>query len=219
MRARFPSLLAAACAATVLLAAPVLAAPEVPLAPKPAPQRPNAGHWVKPPAKLPPAAKGHRATRLDMLFKALKAAPDDETAKAIEIRIWATWMVSPSDTANLLMHRVRAAIEGKDLKLATKLLNAIITIKPGYVEAWNQRATIEYKERRFGAALNDIAQVLKREPRHFGALTGFGLILQDIGDDKQALEVFRRTLKIYPRIERIPNLVKELTVKVEGRDI
>ena len=219
MRARFPSLLAAACAATVLLAAPVLAAPEAPLTPKPAPQRPNADHWVKPPAKLPPAAKGHRATRLDMLFKALKAAPDDETAKAIEIRIWATWMVSPSDTANLLMHRVRAAIEGKDLKLATKLLDAIITIKPGYVEAWNQRATIEYKERRFGAALNDIAQVLKREPRHFGALSGLGMIFHEIGDDKEALEAYRRALKIYPRLPKVQDMVKRLSEKLEGRNI
>ena len=61
--------------------------------------------------------------------------------------------------------------------------------------------------------------MLKREPRHFGALAGFGLILQDIGDDKQALEVYRRALTLYPRMERIPDLVKTLQEKVEGRDI
>ena len=62
-------------------------------------------------------------------------------------------------------------------------------------------------------------EVLRREPRHFGALSGLGLILQDLGDDKQALEVYRRTLDIYPRIQRVPDLVKTLKEKVEGRDI
>jgi tetratricopeptide (TPR) repeat protein len=210
MRTRFPCLLSAALAATALLVQPAAAAP------KPAP---DAGHWVKPPAKLPPVRKGDHSSRLDLLFKALKAAPDKETAKAIEIRIWATWMVSPSDTANLLMTRVREAIEGKDLKLATRLLDAIIKIKPSYVEAWNQRATIEYQERQYGRAISDIGQVLRREPRHFGALSGLGMIYQDIGDDKEALEAYRRALKIYPKLQRIPEIVKQLSEKVEGRDI
>jgi len=61
--------------------------------------------------------------------------------------------------------------------------------------------------------------VLKREPRHFGALSGLGLILQDIGDDKQALEVYRRALAVYPRLRCIPDMVKTLQEKVEGRDI
>ncbi|HZD90789.1 MAG TPA: tetratricopeptide repeat protein [Pseudolabrys sp.] len=187
--------------------------------PHAAPQTPEWGDWVKPPAKLPPVAKGARTSRLDRLFAALKSAPDDDTAKAIELRIWATWMVSPSDTANLLMKRVREAIDGDDLKLATKLLDAIIKIRPNYVEAWNQRATIEYKERRFGAAINDISQVLKREPRHFGALAGLGMIYQEIGDDAEALEAYRRALKVYPRLKRVPDMVKKLSEKVDGRDI
>ena len=217
MRARFPSLVAAALAATALLVAPALAASE--LTPKTAPEKPSTGQWVKPPAKLPHVRQGDHGGRLDLLFKALKAAPDEETAKTIELRIWATWMVSPSDTANLLMQRARAAIEGKDSKLALKLLDAIIKIKPNYVEAWNQRATIEYQERRFGAAINDISQVLKREPRHFGALSGLGMIFQEIGDDSEALEAYRRALKIYPRLQRVPDLVKQLSEKVEGRNI
>ena len=71
----------------------------------------------------------------------------------------------------------------------------------------------------YGRSIADIRQVLKREPRHFGALTGLGLILQDIGDDKQALEVYRRALAVYPRLERIPDIVKKLSEEIEGRDI
>jgi tetratricopeptide (TPR) repeat protein len=170
-------------------------------------------------AKPSQATRVDRTRSLDFLFGALKAAPDDATAKAIEERIWAVWSSSRSDTTNLLMTRVKTAVEAKDLDLAVKLLDSIVKIKPDYVEGWNRRATIFYMRKDYGRALNDIREVLKREPRHFGALAGFGLILQDIGDDRQALEVYRRALSVYPRMERIPDLVKTLQEKVEGRDI
>jgi Flp pilus assembly protein TadD len=136
-------------------------------------------------AAKPPVSRIDRSRNLDFLFGALKLAPDETTAKAIEERIWSVWTASRSDTANLLMTRVKTAIEAKDLDLAVTLLDGI----------------------------------LKREPRHFGALAGLGLILQDIGDDKQALTVYRRALEVYPRMERIPDLVKTLQEKIEGRDI
>jgi tetratricopeptide (TPR) repeat protein len=179
----------------------------------------DTGKWVEPPTKLPHISRGERTRNLDFLFGALKLAPDDVTAKAIEERIWAVWTLSRSDTANLLMTRVKTAIETKDTDLAIQLLDSIIKIKPDYVEAWNRRATIYYMKKDYGRSLSDIREVLRREPRHFGALAGFGLILQDIGDNKQALEVYRRALSLYPRMERIPDLVKTLQEKVEGRDI
>ncbi len=203
MRLRFLASLFAAVLA-VGLAAPALAAP---------------GDQVLPPKKLPHVPRGNPTRNLDFLFGALKVAPDDVTAKAVEQRIWALWSHSSSDTTMLLMARVQNAIEAKDLDLALKLLSAVIKIKPKYVEAWNRRATIYYMKKDYGRALADIHEVLRREPRHFGALSGLGLIMQDIGDDKQALEVYRRTLAIYPRIQRIPELVKTLQEKVEGRDI
>jgi tetratricopeptide (TPR) repeat protein len=177
------------------------------------------GSWLEPPQKLPHVARGDRLHNLDFLFGALKAAPDDTTAKAIEERIWALWVVSRSDTTNLLMTRVKTAIEAKDTDLAIKLLDAIVKIKPDYIEAWNRRATLYYMKKDYGHSLADIREVLKREPRHFGALSGLGLIMQDIGDNKQALEVYRRALAVYPRLQRIPDLVKTLQEKVEGRDI
>ena len=207
MRSRFLASLIAAALTTGLataLAVPAVAAPR---------------DWVHPPKKLPHVGRGDATHNLDFLFGALKVAPDDVTAKAIEQRIWAQWTVSHSDTTALLMSRVQTAIEQKDIDLAIKLLDGVIKIKPKYVEAWNRRATIYYMKKDYGRALADIRQVLRREPRHFGALAGLGLILQDIGDDKQALEVYRRALAIYPRLQRIPDLVKTLKEKVEGRDI
>jgi hypothetical protein len=61
--------------------------------------------------------------------------------------------------------------------------------------------------------------VLGREPRHFGALVGLGVIMQDIGEDKRALEAFRRAIAINPQIKAVPELIKKLEVKVDGLDI
>lgn len=213
MRARFLTLALAALAAAALAMPAAAAEPEI--APKIGPK----GKWVEPPKKLPRMNMRDGVNNLDFLFGALKAAPDEETAKAVEQRIWVLWMHSKSDTTDLLMSRVQKAIEQKDVDLALKLLDAIVKIKPDYAEAWNRRATIYYMKKDYGRSLADIRQVLRLEPRHFGALTGLGLILQDVGDDKQALEVYRRALELYPRLERVPDLVKKLEEKVEGRDI
>jgi tetratricopeptide (TPR) repeat protein len=215
MRTRFHLCLIVALAAC--LAAPATAQ----TIPQPGPEKPAPdakGEWVQPPAKLPNVA-GDPTRNLDLLFKALKAAPNDEIAKAIEHRIWAVWAVSRSDTTNVLMTRVRTAFEKHDVDLALKLLDAIVKIKPDYVEAWNRRATVYFTKKDYGRAMADLREVLKREPRHFGALSGLGLILQDIGQDKQALDVYRRVLTIYPRMERVPEIVRKLQDKVEGRDI
>ncbi len=117
------------------------------------------------------------------------------------------------------MGRVKAATDEKDYDLAIKLLDAVIELKPDYVEAWNRRATLYYMRKDFGHALADIREVLAREPRHFGALTGLGLIMQEIGDDKHALQAYRRALAIDPHLEHLVETVKTLAEKVEGRDI
>jgi tetratricopeptide (TPR) repeat protein len=171
------------------------------------------------PSSAPQSSSAGTSFSLDTLFGALKLAPDEASAKAIEERIWAIWNSSDSDTCNLLMSRVKDATDDKDYDLAIKLLDSIVAIKPDYVEAWNQRATIYYLNHEYGRALADIREVLAREPRHFGALAGLGLILQDIGDDKHALQAYEAALAIDPHLRNVPDMVKTLREKVEGRDI
>ena len=175
--------------------------------------------WLSPPSDMPRIEHGEATYSLNTLFGALKIAPDDVSAKAIEDRIWSVWMVSGSDTCNLLMSRVKDATDDKDYDLAIKLLDAVIELRPDYVEAWNRRATVYYLKQDYAHSLADIAEVLAREPRHFGALSGLGLILQDIGDDKHALEAYRKALAIDPHLDKLPDTVKTLTDKVEGRDL
>ncbi len=215
MKLRFPRL---PCRLSILALAAVLAIP-LGASAQQSPRKHGGPGWAHPPRKLPSVAHGDPMNNLDTLFEALKIAPDEDSAKAIEQRIWAVWTISGSDTCNLLMARVKAATEAKDYDLALKLLDAVVEIRPDYVEGWNQRATIYYLKDDYAHAIADIGQVLKREPRHFGALSGLGVILQEIGDDKDALKAYRDALKIDPHLENIPDTVKELSIKVEGREI
>jgi tetratricopeptide (TPR) repeat protein len=170
------------------------------------------------PAKLP-KVPSDRGKGLDFLFDALKAAPDEASAKHVEGRIWAIWLQTPSDTAALLMVRAKAAIDAEQPDVALKLLDAVIKLRPDYVEAWDRRATLYYMKNDYGRALADLEQVLIREPRHFGALAGVGMIMQELGEDKRALDAFRKALAIDPHLEKVPEVVKQLSEKVEGRDI
>ena len=169
------------------------------------------------PAKLPKAA-ADRTRGLDFLFGALKAAPDEASA-SVEARIWAQWLHTPSDTAALLMMRAKAAMDAHQMDVAQKLLDSVVKLRPDYVEGWNRRATLYCLRTDYAHSLEDIEQVLIREPRHFGALAGLGMIMEDLGDDKRALDAFRRALAINPHLDKVPDLVKTLSEKVEGRDI
>jgi len=218
---RFPS--AARLGAGVALAAMMVAVPSLaqaqqrPGAP-PKPLERQLDKPPEPPAKLP-SVKADRARGLDFLFEALKAAPDEASAKHVEARIWAQWLATPSETAQLLMARAKVATDAKQLDVALELLDAVVTLRPDYTEAWNRRATIYYLKDDYERALRDLEQVLAREPRHFGALAGLGMIMRELGDDKRALDAFRKALAINPHLDKIPDLVKTLSEKVEGRDI
>jgi len=175
---------------------------------------------VAPPSdvpKVPPRAD--RTRNLEFLLGALKVAPDDTSAKAIEDRIWALWMVSGSDTVDVLMSRVKEASDAENYTLAIRLLDAVIEIDPDFVEAWNRRATIFFLKKDYSNSLADIMHVLAQEPRHFGALAGLGTILEEVGDDRHALDAYRKALAVHPHLKGVAEHVKSLTDKVEGRDI
>ena len=92
------------------------------------------------PSKLPKVG-ADRTRGLDFLFGALKAAPDEVSAKHVEARIWAVWLQTPSDTAALLMMRAKAAMDAQQVDVALKLLDAVVKLRPDYIEGWNRRAT------------------------------------------------------------------------------
>jgi tetratricopeptide (TPR) repeat protein len=185
------------------------------------PETPTDPHedLVKPPDELPAIPKGERNRNIDFLFGALKVAPDEASAKAVEDRIWAVWTSAGNETTNLLMGRAKKAADDKEYDLAVRVLSSIIEIKPDFTEAWNRRATVYFLQRDYTNSMADIAKVLAREPRHFGALSGLGLIMQEIGDEKHALDAYRKALDVHPRLKGMEEKVKTLSDKLDGRKI
>jgi tetratricopeptide (TPR) repeat protein len=171
------------------------------------------------PAKLPAPPRPDRAERLNTLYEALKAAPNEKAADALQARIEAMLAQSGSDTADLLMVRARSTIEAKDYDVSLELLDAIIELSPDFTEAYAQRATVHYLKKDLYRSLADLRVVIAREPRHSTALAGLGVILQDIGEEKRALAAYRRAVELHPHIKGIPQLIKRLESKVDGREI
>jgi tetratricopeptide (TPR) repeat protein len=184
----------------------------------------DASPEIAEPGISPPSSKQHENSKdqvhgLDFLFGALKAAPDEESARQVEGQIQALWSRTSSDTTVLLMQRAKVAMHGQQFDIALKLLDAVLKLHPDYVDGWSQRATLYYVQNDYQRSLEDIEQILIREPRHFGALAGLGMIMQELGDDKRALHAFRMALAVNPHLEHVRELVKALAEKVEGRDI
>jgi tetratricopeptide (TPR) repeat protein len=181
------------------------------------PQDAEAATAVAP--KKSPAPEAMRKQKLDALFDRLRDARKPEEAQEIAVSIEHLWLQSSSDTANLLMQRAAASIEAQNLPLALSLLDRLVAWEPEWAEAWNTRATARFLGGDLDGAMTDINRVLLLEPRHFGALTRMGLILQREGFDNRALEVFNKALAIYPLAPDIRELIDKLTIEVEGRDI
>ena len=155
---------------------------------------------------------------LDALFTELGQAADDAAAQSVETRIWRRWADSGSATVNVLLERATAAENAGDAELAIRFLDQASDLDPAYAEPWNRRASLAYEAEDYSGAINAIQETLKREPRHFGALAGLGLIYEEIGQDRQALEAFRAALAIHPHYEPAVRGVQRLEPKVDGRD-
>jgi tetratricopeptide (TPR) repeat protein len=187
---------------------------------------PARAHAAAPVASEPTAAlrwiaddtDRNRAAELDRRFAALNAATSDEEATPIIAEIWSLWHTSGNAEVDDLMSRILSlAIFGQGAD-AEQLIDEVIRLKPDFPEGWNQRATLRYHQGRFAESLADCVEVLKREPRHFGALSGMGLIALAQGDEKGALAAFRRALAVNPFLAH-RHLIPILERKLEGRPL
>ncbi|MGE0845160.1 MAG: hypothetical protein AB7L41_02765 [Flavobacteriaceae bacterium] len=176
----------------------------------------------QPPQAAPPA--GDPAAPMAIpdtgdLLDALAASPSESAAEALEQRILSAWLQSGSDTVDLLMQWSIKAMQEKNFPLALELLNEVVILKPDFAEGWNKRATVYYLIDEYALSLADIRHVLALEPRHFGALSGLGLILKETGDKKHALDAFRKALAVHPYLTNARKVMEELQIEVEGRGI
>jgi tetratricopeptide (TPR) repeat protein len=163
--------------------------------------------------------KPSRAEQLNLLFATLKSSPDAEAAKAAEDDIIKLWLESGSDTVDLLMGWTLAAMEEKNYALALDYLDRIVTMKPDYAEGWNKRATVHFLVDDYSKAIADIERTLALEPRHFGALSGLGTIMRDIGDNRRAVTAYRQALEVDPHLDNVKQALDEIDKEGAGEDI
>ena len=138
--------------------------------------------------------------RLDSLFGHLKEASDPQEARFIEGLIWGIWSQHDDDAIVALMRNGEAAMVRNDYTGAIRAFDQVIAIAPEYAEGWNKRATVRYLIGDYRASLADIAETLAREPRHFGALSGRGLVYSALERPEDALESFEAALKVNPQM-------------------
>ena len=98
-------------------------------------------------------------------------------------------------------------------------LNVIYLLRGEFAEAWNARATAYYMAGEFGPSVADIARVLTLNPRHFGALSGLAMILEESGKPEKALEVYRAALAIHPHLQGATEAVERLETEAEGQEL
>jgi tetratricopeptide (TPR) repeat protein len=156
--------------------------------------------------------------RLDPLFEQLKQAPDAAAAQQVEARIWRIWGESGSATVDILLERAQAAEAAGDAQLARSFLDQAVQILPDYAEAYNRRAVIAFDGSDTAAALADIEDALEREPRHFGALAGLGMIYESLGQKRAAYEAYKSALEIDPFLDQAKQGAARLKPEVDGRE-
>jgi tetratricopeptide (TPR) repeat protein len=151
--------------------------------------------------------------RLNNLFEKLRATDNPGEAKIVELAIWQIWSESGDPATDSLMELGVTAMETRDLAGALGLFEAITERSPNFAEGWNKRATVLYMMGAPERAAEDVARVLSLEPRHFGALSGLGLIDMDLHRDNDAIAAFQQALKLNPNMPDAKAHLEELLKK------
>ena len=164
------------------------------------------------------SAADQRSEALPELFENLSEADDAAIAARLESLIWQEWFAAPDDDAGVMMSRLNRAMQARDLDAALETADALIARAPEFAEAWNRRATIHYLRGDDDESVADIRETLALEPRHFGAISGLGLIFLRRGDLEAALDAFEQVLEISPASANARRSVERVRDEL-GREI
>jgi tetratricopeptide (TPR) repeat protein len=153
--------------------------------------------------------------KLDQLFNDLAGANADEVS-LIEQNIMTEFARSGSDAMDLLLERGRDALAAGDSVLAVEHLTALIDHAPNFAEGYNTRATAYFTMGYYGLAMNDIAQTLALEPRHFGALSGMAQIFAELDRPATARKVLLQIQQINPQMQGLLPRIEQLDLALNG---
>lgn len=165
-----------------------------------------------------PAPKTRAEERAD-LYAQLAASSDPDDTDGLVNRLLAAYAQSGSDTGDLLLSRARKAMSEKEFDAAGKILDATVALLPDWAEGWNARATLRYLDDDYDASMADIAETLKREPRHLGALLGMAHILEARDKPEDALKVYERVLAIAPHWRNAEKAADKLKSAISDHEL
>jgi len=169
-------------------------------------------------AEPAPAPKTPAEQRAD-LYARLAASPDADETDGLVNRLLAIYAQSGSDTGDLLLSRARKAIGEKEYEAAGKILDAAIALLPDWAEGWNARATLHFLDDDYDASMADIAETLKRDPRHLGALLGMAHILEARDKPEEALKVYERVLAVAPHWHNAEKAAGKLKASISDHEL
>ena len=158
------------------------------------------------------------SARLDRLFAQLQSANEADAA-TITQDIWIEWSKSGSAAMDFLLQRGKAALAAGDAQSAIDHFSALIDHAPDFAEGYNARATAYYQIGQLGLSLADVDKTLALNPRHFGAMSGFAMILEDLGRPEQALEVHQAVKAIHPNAAGVSEAIDRLTADLQGSSL
>jgi tetratricopeptide (TPR) repeat protein len=157
--------------------------------------------------------------RLPELFDLLKKAPDPGSAQQVEGLIWALWFHSDNPDVVKLMNTGVTAMSASDFQRAIEAFQQVTKIAPDFAEGWNKLATVHYLTGDYQDSLDEIGRTLELEPRHFGALSGLGLVQVELDHTEQALDAFERALEVYPMMQGARMNAETLRKQLQDKSI
>lgn len=120
---------------------------------------------------------------------------------------------------DLLLQRGRSAMEGGQLDAAVEHFTALIDHAPEFAEGYNARATAYFQSGDLGPSVADIARTLELNPRHFGALSGLGMVYEIIGRPEMALQAFEAAQAVNPHLPEVNASIERLRSDLSGQDL
>ena len=211
--------LAANLAIAAFLAGAMAWADEPPTAPEAAPDAQAPQAEPEPQAKKDVPREKTPAEERAELYTRLAGSKDADETSGIITRLLHNYSESGSDTADLLLKRAHQAIGVENYADALKILDATVALDPDWAEGWNARATARYLDDDYKGSMADIAQTLKREPKHLGALMGMGMILEAREKREEALKVYDRVLEIAPHWRNAQEAADKLKAALAGSEL
>ena len=169
--------------------------------------------------RLATAWLGELATPDDLpaLFRQLRD-PDDLVRALTENSIWQTWSRSGDAKVDALFKIGVGQMNQGRSEAAIDTFTEIIKRKPDFAEGWNKRATIYFLVGDYDKSLADCDEVIKRNPQHWGALSGYGQIYVQLDRPEEALAYFQRALAVNPNLQNVENMIQQLKqVVIEKR--